>query len=67
MRVDTFTKVRAAGAINRFRGETWADFSARQRAAQLAAMPPKKIKSRKKVSSETYETRLDNLGESPDY
>lgn len=67
MNSKTFATVRAAGAIARLPGESFAAFSARQRAAQLAAVPPKKTRTRKKIFVETAETRLDNLGESPDY
>ena len=59
----------APGAIARLPGEKWADFNARQQAHRAANTPkPKRRRiARKKVSEETFETRMDNLGESPDY
>lgn len=62
---------RRAGSIDRLPGERWPDFSARQRAAQLAAMTPAARRRRTtqrviKRSQETYEDRRDDIGESPD-
>jgi hypothetical protein len=81
MRFETMAKTypdyRAPGALRRFKDEKWADFNARQREAQLAAKP---LPRRKRVYAdwdnqpplrnrrqESYEDRLDDLGESPDY
>lgn len=62
---------RAPGAISRMPGEKWADFDARQRAHRAANMPPPKRKrvSRAKAArrAETFESRLDDTGLSPDY
>jgi hypothetical protein len=60
---------RAPGAIDRLPGERWADFDARQRAHRIANTPTPKPKRKRapRREAETYESRLDNLGESPDY
>lgn len=62
----THHDARRAGALNRMQGEKWVDFSARQRAAQLAAMPAPKVRRRKAKVVENYESRLDDTGLSPD-
>ena len=57
------------GAVRRLPGEPFARFAARQRESQLAVKPtPKKRKPRAKltVRAESYEDRLDDLGESLD-
>jgi hypothetical protein len=61
--------------VRRLPSEKFADFAARQLASQLAARKPKfragsqdpnrPVRRRKHV--ETYEDRLDDLGESPDF
>lgn len=59
----------APGAIARLQGETFASFDARQKAHRLAAMKPKRVRkprARKPASSETFETKLDDTGLSPD-
>lgn len=63
---------RAPGAIARLPGERWADFDARQKAHRAENAPPPKRKrvSRAKAkirSAETYETRADDIGLSPDF
>lgn len=55
------------GAIARMPGEKWADFNARQKAHRNAATKPKRVrKPRAKKSAETFETKLDDTGLSPD-
>lgn len=56
-------------AVVREQGETFASFSTRQRAAQQEVKKPAAKPKRKrttKKSQETFETRGDDLGESPD-
>ncbi len=66
----------APGAVLRLPGESFASFSARQRASQEAgraasqsAAKPKRTRRATKFSrnDETFETRSDDIGESPDY
>jgi hypothetical protein len=56
----------APGAVRRLPGEKFADFAARQRASQLAAKPKPKRRRIAAPHVESYEDRLDDLGESPD-
>jgi len=73
----TYHDYRAPGALRRLPGEKWADFAQRQREQQDAAKP---LPRRKRVYADwdnqpplrnrrqkSYEDRLDDLGESPDY
>lgn len=66
---NTAKDTRAPGAINRLQGESWADFDQRQREHRAAHTPAPKPK-RKRVSrrkAETFETRADDIGLSPDF
>lgn len=58
----------APGAIARLQGESFADFSARQKAHRAAAAKPKRVRKPRvrKAVAETYETRADDIGLSPD-
>jgi hypothetical protein len=57
----------APGAIARMPGETFAAFDARQRAHRAAnTVPVKRKRVARKKTVETYETRGDDIGLSPD-
>lgn len=60
---------RKPGALKRLSGETWEDFSERQRASQAEGKHVVKMarKTSRRFIRETYETRMDDLGASPDY
>lgn len=65
----TFKDMRAPGAISRMPGEKWADFDARQRAHRAENTPapkPKRKRVARRVEPETYDSRLDDTGLSPD-
>jgi len=70
---NTTKDCRAPGAISRLPGERWADFDARQRQHRIdnsPAKPKRKRVSRAKAKvrgAETYETRADDIGLSPDF
>lgn len=58
------------GSIPRIPGESFASFDARQRAHRAAntpAKPKRKRAAKKPAQTESYDSRSDNLGESPDY
>lgn len=60
---------RAPGAIKRLPGEKWADFNARQIADREAKRIPVKVKRVRRAKAkpvESYETRGDDIGLSPD-
>lgn len=59
---------RAPGAIDRLPGEKWADFDKRQREHRLANTPkPKRKRVSRAKARETFETKLDDIGLSPDF
>lgn len=68
---------RAPGAIDRLPGEKWSEFSARQRAAQLAEMPAPKFKrcrqrrdyrrAQQRIADRIDGFDRDDIGLSPDW